>query len=323
LYGYCLSDSQRKGEYLLYELAEKGSLDTFWNSQVGRERLSLFGRRANIALDAFIGIRFLHIGNKYIKPCFHRDIKSANIVLKSDMTAQLIDCGLATFAAQVDNDVNQTAMSTGVKGTRGYVCPKYCTGSISYDASCDIFSFGIVLAELWSGQLQNHRDANGRFYNFYEQYINEGHSMDEDLDKAFGFGIGDRIPPVMNEYKHLALDCMAKNPKKRPTGEEVMDRLEIVWHSFQINGSEQGTESGSRGASMEESESQSESSSTESSGEEAEGVDASDGAQAPQAVNAQKRSLKVALQKVQMRPMEKQRWTRTKQWMKKQQWKSQ
>lgn len=256
LYGYCLSDSQRKGEYLLYELAKKGSLNTFWSSQLGRERLSLFGRRANIALDAFIGIRFLHVGNKYIKPCFHRDIKSANIVLKSDMTAQLIDCGLATFS-QVDGDVNQTAMSTGVKGTRGYVCPKYCTGSISYDASCDIFSFGIVLAELWSGQLQNHRDANGRVYNFYEQYINEGRSMDEDLDKAFGFGIRDKIPAVMNEYKHLTLDCMARSPKKRPNGEEIMDRLEIIWHTFQGNGSDEGTDS--REVSREESESQSES----------------------------------------------------------------
>jgi len=230
LYGYCLSDSQRKGEYLLYELAEKGSLDTFWSSQLGRERLTLFGRRAQIALDAFIGLRFLHVGNKYIKPCFHRDIKSANIVLKKDMTAQLIDCGLATFSQT--EGAGQVNMSTGVKGTRGYVCPKYCTGSMSYDASCDVFSFGIVLAELWSGQLQNHRDANGRVYNFYEQYINEGRSMDDDLDKAFGFGVGDKIPVVMNEYKHLALDCMAKSPKKRPSGEDVMDRLEIIWHSF-------------------------------------------------------------------------------------------
>ena len=225
---------------------------------MGRERLALFGRRAQIALDVFIGLRFLHVGNEYVKPCFHRDIKSANIVLKRDMTAQLIDCGMATFAPA---DGDQVGMSTGVKGTRGYICPKYCTGSISYDASCDIFSFGIVLAELWSGQLQNHRDANGRVYNYYEQYINEGRSMDDDLDKSFGFGIGDRMPHVMAKYKQLALECMAKSPKKRPSGEDVMDQLEIIWHSFQKDSGDPTTES--EGESTEEPQVESEADSRE------------------------------------------------------------
>ncbi len=241
LYGYCLSDSQRKGEYLLYELAEKGSLDYFWEGQLGRERLSSFGRRAQIALDTFIGLRFLHVGNKYIKPCFHRDIKSGNIVLKKDMTAQLIDCGLATFVQS--DDSTSTMMSTGVKGTRGYVCPKYCTGAIAYDESCDIFSFGVVLCELWTGKQQNHRDANGRIVNYYEQYVNEGRFMEDDLDKSFGFGVGDKIPLVMNQYKHLALDCMATSPKKRPSGEDVMDRLEIIWHSLNGTPNESSIES--------------------------------------------------------------------------------
>lgn len=233
LYGYALSESSRKAHYLIYELAEKGSLDQFWNSELGHERLSYFSRRAQIALDAFIGLRFMHVGNRYVKPSFHRDIKSANIVLKKDMTAQLIDCGLATFVQEQRSSSTTTLMSTGVMGTRGYVCPKYCTGSMSYDASCDIFSFGVVLAELWSGQLQNHRDANGRFYNFFEEYIDddddEPRNMQNDLDKALGFGVSEELPDYMYDYKDLALDCMARSPEKRPTGDEVMNRLEKVW----------------------------------------------------------------------------------------------
>ena len=213
----------------MYEWAEKGSLDVFWSDELGRERLSDFARRAQIALDAFIGLRFLHVGNKYVKPSCHRDIKSANIVLKRDMTAQLIDCGLTTF---VRDPTSTTVMSTGVRGTRGYVCPKYCTGAIPYDASCDIFSFGVVLAELWSGTLQNHRDASGRFYNFYEEYIDEEdepRNMEDDLDKALGFGENVELPEYMDDYKDLALDCMARNPEKRPSGDEVMNRLERIW----------------------------------------------------------------------------------------------
>ena len=231
LFAYALSDSSRKGHYLLYEYATKGSLDKIWNSDLGRERLSYFPRRAQIALDAFIGLRFLHVGNRYVKPSFHRDIKSANIVLKEDMTGQLIDCGLGTF---IQEQASTTMMSTGVKGTRGYVCPKYCTGAVSYDASCDIFSFGIVLAELWSGSLQNHRDADGRFYNFFEAYIDEEddpRQMEDDLDPALGFGSTEGLPDYMYDYKDLALLCMARNPEKRPSGDEVMNRLEKIWQT--------------------------------------------------------------------------------------------
>jgi serine/threonine protein kinase len=225
LYAYAISDSTRKGHHLLYELAEKGSLDTFWDNELGRERLSSFRQRAQIALNVFIGLRFLHVGNKHVQPSFHRDIKSGNIVLKRDMTAQLIDCGLATFV----HDGSQ-ATSTGVKGTRGYVCPKYCTGSISFKASCDVFSFGVVLAELWSGRLQNHRDPEGKVYNFYEAYIDdEERKMEDDLDKAMGFGVSSELAMYMNDFKDLALACMARSPNKRPKGAEVMNRLERIW----------------------------------------------------------------------------------------------
>lgn len=242
LYGYAFSDHHRKVHYLLYELAEKGSLDTFWNSELGRERLSSFRLRARIALDVFIGLRFLHVGNKQVQPSFHRDIKSGNIVLKRDMTAQLIDCGLATFV----HDGNE-AISMGVKGTRGYVCPKYCTGSISFNASCDIFSFGIVLAELWNGRLQNHLDVDGKVYNFYAAYIDdEERKMEYDLDKALGFGVSDELPSYMNDFKDLALACMARNPSKRPKGEEVMNRLERIWQASKQIALDDMSDNGSR-----------------------------------------------------------------------------
>lgn len=223
MYGYALSESSRKGHFLIYEYAEKGSLDMFWKSELGRERLSSFSRRTQIALDAFIALRFMHVGNRHFKPSCHRDLKSANIVLKKDMTAQLIDCGLATF---VQDQRSTTLMSTGVRGTRGYVCPKYCTGSISYNEACDIFSFGVVLAEIWSGSLQNHRDESGRFYNFFEEYIDDDEddlrNMEDDLDKTLGYGVSAELPEYMYDYKDLALACMARNPEKRPKGDEVM-----------------------------------------------------------------------------------------------------
>eukprot|EP00544_Gedaniella_sp_CCMP2646_P015477 CAMPEP_0202503394 /NCGR_PEP_ID=MMETSP1361-20130828/41628_1 /ASSEMBLY_ACC=CAM_ASM_000849 /TAXON_ID=210615 /ORGANISM="Staurosira complex sp., Strain CCMP2646" /LENGTH=1063 /DNA_ID=CAMNT_0049136599 /DNA_START=154 /DNA_END=3348 /DNA_ORIENTATION=+ len=231
LYAYSLSGSPRKGHYLLYEHAAKGSLDKMWQTELGRERLSCFSRRSQIALDALIGLRFLHVGNRSVKPSFHRDIKSANIVLKEDMTAQLCNCGLETF---IQEQASPTMLSTGVKGTRGYVCPRYCNGAISYDAACDIFSFGILLAELWSGSLQNHRNADGRFYNFFEEYIGEKDGprhMEVDLDSALGFSSTEGLPDYMYDFKDLTLLCMARSPEKRPSGDQVIHRLERIWQA--------------------------------------------------------------------------------------------
>ena len=90
-YAYALSDNVRCCYYLVSEFTEKGSLDSFWEADVGPERLSLFRRRIQIALDVMTAIQFLHIGNDQLPSSLHGDINSASIVLKRHFTAQLID----------------------------------------------------------------------------------------------------------------------------------------------------------------------------------------------------------------------------------------
>ena len=41
--------------------------------------------------------------------------------------------------------------------------PEYGAGGISWERSCVIFSFGVLLAKLWTGKLQNHNDENCNF----------------------------------------------------------------------------------------------------------------------------------------------------------------
>ena len=120
LYAYALPDDARCCCYLVCELAENGSLDNFWKSELGPERLSLFRRRIQIALDVMTAIQFLHIGDDQVSSCFHCDIKAANVVLKRDFTAQLIDCGMAKFGF----DANDSHL----KRASGYLCSEYGSG---------------------------------------------------------------------------------------------------------------------------------------------------------------------------------------------------
>ena len=90
---------------------------------MGPERLSLFRRRIQIALDVMTAIQFLHIGNDQMPSSFHGNINSASIVLKRDFTAQLIDCGLAKFVMNRNGSQQEAAVFNSAAG--------------------DIFSFGV------------------------------------------------------------------------------------------------------------------------------------------------------------------------------------
>ncbi|KAL7565907.1 hypothetical protein ACA910_021492 [Epithemia clementina (nom. ined.)] len=254
LFAYHFPTNARGRHMLVYELAENGSLDRFWTSDLGRERLSSVQRRVQIALEIMTAIRFLHVGGKEISKCFHRDIKSANVCLTRDLTAKLIDCGLAKF---VTEEQAQIKMSSNPKGTTGYTCPKYQQGALlNFEEACDIFSFGVVLAELWTGKLQNHRSerSGNRAVNFYEEYVNKGVSPINDMDALLDvhlkrsveqeeimghdgrtdpLGCGGKnddsiIPGHFKEFAFLAISCMSTDPRKRPRGDKIIRDLRRI-----------------------------------------------------------------------------------------------
>jgi serine/threonine protein kinase len=214
-----LAEKNAAGYHLVYELAEKGSLDRYLEDDLGRGRLGSFRRRVHIAIDVMTALQFLHRGNAHIKTCFHRDVKSANIVLKRDFTAQLIDCGLAQF-------VTDGTKTTGIKGTKGYICLQYVrTGR--YMAACDIYSFGVVLLELWTGHVQNHKDKeSGAEFNFGEEYVLEDRDVTKDADPAMDLGCP--LPGSATKFADLALQCINERSKHRPSGEEILEVLKEI-----------------------------------------------------------------------------------------------
>lgn len=76
----------------------------------------------------------------------HRDIKPANIFLEPDGTVKVADFGLATCVRL------HPVESRYVMGTLGYISPEQGTG-VDVDIRSDIYSLGIVLFELASGDL--------------------------------------------------------------------------------------------------------------------------------------------------------------------------
>jgi serine/threonine protein kinase len=201
-------------QYLVYEFTLKGSLDTFYKSEQSRARLS--GEiRFKIMYDIISAIHFLHTGTNDNLGLFHRDIKSSNIYLQQNYDAKLIDCGLAKFVP-VDDSIETSAIPfsvcktshVGVFGTPGYICPSYSRAHKTFEASCDVYSFGIVMIELVTGCLQNDTKKLGDFYERYFPYDFEGNPA-EALELAIP-KLEEDVDPLAEEWEDGILSSVCK-----------------------------------------------------------------------------------------------------------------
>jgi serine/threonine protein kinase len=81
------------------------------------------------------------------KGIVHRDIKSENIMVNTKNQIKVMDFGLAKLKGSL-----KITKSSGTIGTLAYMAPEQIHGG-EVDARSDIFSFGVVLFEMFTGHL--------------------------------------------------------------------------------------------------------------------------------------------------------------------------
>ena len=225
MYGYNVIANQ-KCQFLVYEYLSNGSLATFLKDENGRTRLPSHVR-ISIMFQLVRSVHFLHTGGCDNLVVYHRDIKSGNICLTQDYTAKLIDCGLAKFVPDTTRDAAQRSITptmlkssrSVVFGTPGYICPVYARGHIQYTVACDIFSIGVVLAELIVGSLQNGQLSAYSLSDFFSRYIKD--EDDEPIENGWEILMQDADllaqwnDAILERLCKLAVQCMTASPKRR------------------------------------------------------------------------------------------------------------
>ncbi|XP_022880265.1 G-type lectin S-receptor-like serine/threonine-protein kinase At4g27290 [Olea europaea var. sylvestris] len=140
LLGCCIEGEEMM---LIYEYMPNKSLDYFIFEESRKEFLT-WENRFEISMGISRGLLYLHQDSRL--RIIHRDLKTSNILLDSDLNARISDFGLAR---SIGGDQYE-AQTTRVIGTFGYTSPEYAVDG-KFSTKSDVFSLGVLLLEIVSG----------------------------------------------------------------------------------------------------------------------------------------------------------------------------
>lgn len=195
---------------IVTELLPNGSLQDLVTGYTEAGRYIPEVRVLDIAKQIAQGMACLHH-----KGIIHRDLKTANILVGPQKQLKIADLGLA--------HIKQTAPHyTGFYGQFGtpcYMAPEVILDQ-SYSFGADVFSFGIIICELLTGEYPYDNTS----------YVNM--SWDT-FDKAIVQGVRPPIPSTTSApLKELIEQCWQPSEEARPSVDEILERLSQMQQEY-------------------------------------------------------------------------------------------
>ncbi|XP_047168753.1 uncharacterized protein LOC124837438 isoform X1 [Vigna umbellata] len=170
-----------------------------------REKVLDRRKRVLIAMDAAFGMEYLHLKN-----IVHFDLKCDNLLVNLGDPERPV-CKVGDFG--LSRIKRNTLVSGGVRGTLPWMAPELLDGnSCRVSEKVDIFSFGIVMWEILTGE---------------EPYANMH------CGAIIGGIVNNTLrPPIPkrcdSEWKRLMEECWSPDPAARPTFTDIKIRLRNI-----------------------------------------------------------------------------------------------
>ncbi|KAG4153650.1 hypothetical protein ERO13_D03G004800v2 [Gossypium hirsutum] len=181
---------------IVTEFMARGSLYDYLHQQRGVFKLPSL---LKVALDVSKGINYLHQNN-----IIHRDLKTANLLMDENQVVKVADFGVARVQAQ-------SGVMTAETGTYRWMAPEVIEHK-PYDHKADVFSFGIALWELLTGEIP--------------------YSLLTPLQAAVGV-VQKSLRPTIPKNTHPRLGellerCWQQDPTQRPNFSEIIEILQQI-----------------------------------------------------------------------------------------------
>lgn len=214
LYG-CTSRHSRE-LLLVYEYVPNGTLAYHLNR---RAKLLTWPIRMQIAVETATALAYLHASD-----IIHRDVKSSNILLDTNFLVKVADFGLSRL---IPTDASH--VSTGPQGTPGYLDPEYFQHYQLTDKS-DVFSFGVVVAELISSLPAVDAGRESDEINLVSLAIKkiQNGKLGELVCKSLGFESNEEVRRMVSSVAELAFLCVQGDRQLRPSMDEVVEALRKI-----------------------------------------------------------------------------------------------
>ncbi|XP_068585716.1 raf-1 proto-oncogene, serine/threonine kinase a isoform X1 [Cebidichthys violaceus] len=167
----------------------------------------------DIARQTAQGMDYLHAKN-----IIHRDMKSNNIFLHEGLTVKIGDFGLATVKARWSGSTQVEQPSGSILWMAPEVIRMQDNNPYSFQS--DVYSYGIVLFELLTGELPYSLIATRDQIIFM---VGRGY-LSPDLSKLYK-----NCPKAM---KRLVADCIKKSKDERPLFPQILSSIELLQHAL-------------------------------------------------------------------------------------------
>ncbi|KAJ1692143.1 hypothetical protein LUZ63_008841 [Rhynchospora breviuscula] len=210
LIGYC-----QEGAYqmLVYEYLPNGSVcgHLYGDTDTRLE----FKQRLSIAIGVAKGLSHLH---SLSPPVVHQNFKATNVLVDENFIAKVADAGIIRLIQGYDAAGPSNRASGSI-----YQDPE-ASSLMQLSESSDMYSFGVFLLELISGQEAAHLvppDAKSSFIQWVESQLNNNKLIDPRLGSSF-------TSEGMKELINLTLHCLTTSSRRRPKMRLVATELDRI-----------------------------------------------------------------------------------------------
>lgn len=213
--GYCIKDGYG---FIVTEFMPRGTLFDVLHRHEPRMALD-WDTRYRIALGVAQGLSYLH--HDCVPQIIHRDVKSDNILMDSELEPKVGDFGMSKML--LDSDSSSTR--SRIVGTLGYMAPENAY-SIRLTEKVDVYSYGVILLEIVCRKfpVDPSFEEGLDIVSWTRKKLQENDECVCFLDREISFWDRDEQQKAL-KLLELALECTESVADKRPSMRDVVGSL--------------------------------------------------------------------------------------------------